>query len=269
MHGDRRLLDAVQARLLAAGARVSSSPSKLARALRRPDPGARHRRADPRQRRRRAGDVPARAGGGPRGPGPAGARRTPRTRCTRCGSAAGGCGRCSPPTAALLDAASVAPLREELRWLGEVLGAARDSEVVRDQLRAEVAELPADLVLGPVEQRIVETFGARYRRAHDDRAGGDGRRAVLRAARRPRRAGHDPTARPAAPEPAGEVLLPPARPDLPAHRPARRRGARAAGRRRPRAPAVTRSASRPSGPGTPGRPRAGSSATRRTATARR
>jgi CHAD domain-containing protein len=67
----------------------------------------------------------------------------------------------------VLDAERVAPLREELRWLGEELGAARDSEVVRDRLRAEVAELRAELVLGPVERRIVETFATRYRRAHD------------------------------------------------------------------------------------------------------
>jgi CHAD domain-containing protein len=48
-----------------------------------------------------------------------------------------------------------------------VLGGARDSEVVRDRLRAEAAELPAELVLGPVERRIVETFATRYRQAHD------------------------------------------------------------------------------------------------------
>jgi CHAD domain-containing protein len=164
--GDRGLLQAVEARLLAAGARVSSSPSKLARAL---------------------GDrIPA-----------------PATPAVTVGSAAGaliaylreqvedlqaqdplvradapdavhqmrvGCRRMRALLAAYrgsLDAERVAPLREELRWLGEVLGAARDSEVVRDRLRAETAELPAELVLGPVERRIVETFATRYRRAHD------------------------------------------------------------------------------------------------------
>jgi CHAD domain-containing protein len=34
-------------------------------------------------------------------------------------------------------------------------------------LRGEVEAQPAELVLGPVERRIVETFGTRYTRAHD------------------------------------------------------------------------------------------------------
>jgi CHAD domain-containing protein len=164
--GDPALLDAVEARLVAAGARVSSSRSKLARAL---------------------GDtVPA-----PAAPaltlGSAGQALVDYLReqvdnlmaldpLVRADAPDAvhqmrvGCRRMRALLAAyrgVLDAERVGPLREELRWLGEVLGAARDSEVVRDRLRAEAAELPAELVLGPVERRIVETFGSRYRRAHD------------------------------------------------------------------------------------------------------
>jgi CHAD domain-containing protein len=164
--GDRALLDAVQARLLAAGARVSSSPSKFARAL---------------------GDrVPAPATSDLT-PGSAGAAlvgylseqvddltaQDPLVRADAPDAVHQmrvACRRMRALLAAyrgVVDAERVSPLRDELRWLGEVLGAARDSEVVRDRLRAEAAELPAELVLGPVERRIVETFATRYRAAHD------------------------------------------------------------------------------------------------------
>ena len=164
--GDRALLDAVEARLVASGARVSSSPSKLARALgdRVPAPatpaltlgsaGA----ALVAYLREQVDDLTA---------------QDPLVRADAPDAVHQmrvGCRRLRALLAAyrgVLDAERVTPLREELRWLGEVLGAARDSEVVRDRLRAEAAELPAELVLGPIEQRIVETFGTRYRRAHD------------------------------------------------------------------------------------------------------
>ena len=58
------------------------------------------------------------------------------------------------------------PLREELQWLAGVLGAARDAEVIRDRLRHLVDAEPGDLVLGPVQARIITTMGTRYRRAH-------------------------------------------------------------------------------------------------------
>ncbi|HEY6794198.1 MAG TPA: CYTH and CHAD domain-containing protein [Kineosporiaceae bacterium] len=67
----------------------------------------------------------------------------------------------------LFDRTVTDPLREELRWLGSVLGAARDAEVIRDHLRAVVRAEPPDLVLGPVQSRIVTALGTRYRTAHD------------------------------------------------------------------------------------------------------
>jgi CHAD domain-containing protein len=68
----------------------------------------------------------------------------------------------------LLDREVTEPLREELAWLGEELGAARDAEVVRDHLRGLVEAEPAGLVEGPVVERIVRTMDERYRAAHDE-----------------------------------------------------------------------------------------------------
>jgi CHAD domain-containing protein len=68
----------------------------------------------------------------------------------------------------LLDRTVTDPLRDELKWLGEVLGHARDAEVIRDELAALVGGQPADLVVGPVAERVAATLGARYGAAHDD-----------------------------------------------------------------------------------------------------
>ena len=56
-------------------------------------------------------------------------------------------------------------LREELRWLGGVLGDARDLEVLHEHLRAEIEALPDELVLGNVRQRLTETFAPREQAA--------------------------------------------------------------------------------------------------------
>jgi CHAD domain-containing protein len=58
-------------------------------------------------------------------------------------------------------------LRAELKWLAGVLGAARDAEVMRQELTDQVAALPVELVLGPVRQRIDLELGEAYRTAHD------------------------------------------------------------------------------------------------------
>ncbi len=59
------------------------------------------------------------------------------------------------------------PIRDELRWLGLELGAARDVEVVRDHLLVLIADQPAELLVGPVQERIRSTMDSRYRAAHD------------------------------------------------------------------------------------------------------
>ena len=59
-------------------------------------------------------------------------------------------------------------LRDELKWLGQVLGRARDAEVMRERLAEMVREEPADLVLGPVYQAIAEDLGAEHHAATAD-----------------------------------------------------------------------------------------------------
>ena len=74
-------------------------------------------------------------------------------------------------------------LRAELKWLAQVLGTARDAQVMRHRLQDLVAAQPPELVLGPVSARIdevllsdytaavgsigVELEGERYRRIVD------------------------------------------------------------------------------------------------------
>ncbi|MGY1634443.1 CHAD domain-containing protein [Geodermatophilus sp. SYSU D01186] len=57
----------------------------------------------------------------------------------------------------VLDRVRTDPLREELRWVGEQLSAARDGEVALAHLRALVADQPVELVLGPVAARLQQT----------------------------------------------------------------------------------------------------------------
>lgn len=54
-------------------------------------------------------------------------------------------------------------LVEELRWLGMLLGEARDAEVLAERYRVALDELPADLVRGPIRRRLVGGARRRYR----------------------------------------------------------------------------------------------------------
>lgn len=52
-------------------------------------------------------------------------------------------------------------LRDELAWFGQVLGARRDDDVLLELLLADLAEVPGELVLGPVREQIrMELRGA-------------------------------------------------------------------------------------------------------------
>ena len=171
-HGDEGLLTAVQQHLLHAGAARATSASALARVL--PTPAATE-------------DTPWWAEGGTRARPTVGSAvqahlaeqvaellaRDPHTRrdlpdalhkmrvATR---------RLRSALATfrpLLDRERTDPLRDELRWLAGVLGAARDAEVLHERLLALVAEEPADLVLGRVQHRIDLVMTQRHRAAHD------------------------------------------------------------------------------------------------------
>ncbi len=65
----------------------------------------------------------------------------------------------------LLDRDVTDPLRDELRWWGRMLGAARDAEVRRDRLVAAIDELPGRLVEGPVREDLVGGAATEYTEA--------------------------------------------------------------------------------------------------------
>jgi CHAD domain-containing protein len=60
-----------------------------------------------------------------------------------------------------LDRDRTDPIRDELRWLVGVLGEARDSTVVFEQLRDLIEEQPPSLVPGPVVERLRSTYDGR------------------------------------------------------------------------------------------------------------
>lgn len=56
-----------------------------------------------------------------------------------------------------------APIVDELRELGDVLGVARDAEVLADRYRTALDDVPPELVRGPIRQRLVDGAEHRYR----------------------------------------------------------------------------------------------------------
>jgi CHAD domain-containing protein len=62
----------------------------------------------------------------------------------------------------LLDREVTDPVRDELRWLGEVFAPARDAQVLREHVRDELAAQPADLVVGAVASRIDDELRADF-----------------------------------------------------------------------------------------------------------
>ncbi len=65
----------------------------------------------------------------------------------------------------VLDRDRSEPLRAELRWLAGLLGAVRDSQMLRAHLDRAVKKVPPELVLGPVRGRIDERLLADEARA--------------------------------------------------------------------------------------------------------
>ncbi|HEV2633583.1 MAG TPA: CYTH and CHAD domain-containing protein [Actinocrinis sp.] len=55
----------------------------------------------------------------------------------------------------------VTRLGDELKWLGETLGQARDAEVLRGRLLTRLGQLPPELAAGPVQARITGHFAPR------------------------------------------------------------------------------------------------------------
>ncbi len=168
VEGGRKLLDAAGGLLTEAGATPGSSGSKLARALadrrRAPDPGpelpaksaaavvlahlreqvARLQSLDPQVRAAEPDSV-----------------HQMRVTIRRLRSALA-------TFRPLFDRSVTEPVREELKWLGGVLSAARDTEVVCERLLAAVQAEPPELVLGPVAARVRTTLNTRHREAMAD-----------------------------------------------------------------------------------------------------
>ena len=58
----------------------------------------------------------------------------------------------------VLPRASTQTVAAELKWLGGVLGEARDAEVLSDRLQANARQIPAEHLIGPVQARIQGHF---------------------------------------------------------------------------------------------------------------
>ncbi|MFJ9730892.1 CHAD domain-containing protein [Streptomyces sp. NPDC101171] len=160
---DPALLDKVDERLRKAGVRPSTSPSKLARALERTG-GTRTRSAKPappvtagdhvlaylREQRDEILDRD-----------PAVRRDIPdsvhkmRVATRRMRST-------FRTFRTVLDPAVTTPVAAELKWLARELGADRDQEVLAERLTNALDELPGELVLGPVPQRVAAWAEARH-----------------------------------------------------------------------------------------------------------
>jgi CHAD domain-containing protein len=63
----------------------------------------------------------------------------------------------------VLDSTKTDPIAAELRWLGEGLGAARDREVQLERVQELLVNLPDQLVIGPVEERLTAQLGGDLR----------------------------------------------------------------------------------------------------------
>ncbi len=164
--GDESFLDEMEVRLRAAGAESTSSTSKLARALGgrlpapEPSPSASSLRdgtAADVVRSHLAEHVAAllREDGRVRS-GEADSVHKMRIAARRLRAALQTC-------APLFEDGGCAALREDLRWLGRELSAARDAQVLRERLRRLVADEPSELVMGPVAVSIDDALGAAER----------------------------------------------------------------------------------------------------------
>jgi len=97
-------------------------------------------------------------------------------------------------------------LTAELKWLGGLLGEARDGEVLPGHLLASLEQVPVELLIGPVQARVQGHFAPRRASAREQvvEAFGSERYAGLLASLD--RLAHDPPPGPQAAAPAREVL---------------------------------------------------------------
>jgi CHAD domain-containing protein len=168
---DPKLLDEVERALRSLGARPSQSPSKLSRILgdRLSEVEPEHRRGkrlsagfvvceylDAQAELLRTHDVGVRTDAED-------AVHQMRVACRRLRSALSSFRR-------VLDRDATSKLADELRWLGLQLAPARDTEVLMELLDRQVAEQPAELVMGPVQSSLTAYFARRQADAREKAA---------------------------------------------------------------------------------------------------
>ncbi|HEY2521315.1 MAG TPA: CYTH and CHAD domain-containing protein [Streptosporangiaceae bacterium] len=156
--GDRQLLRAADKRLRRGGLQPSGRTAKLERALAEALPAP---EKSQRPRRGSAADVvlsyTAEQAGKLKGLDPSVRRDEPdavhqmRVTTRRLRSTFQSFGQ-------VLRADDTKHLAGELRWLGHVLGDARDNEVLPEHIDAELKQVPVELVMGPVQARLREHF---------------------------------------------------------------------------------------------------------------
>jgi CHAD domain-containing protein len=171
-HGQRKLLDRIERRLLKVGAQRAGSASKLGRLLADRLPPAATARPDkaPDKRTRSAGgvvlaylDAQARQ---LRHYDPLVRQDAPdavhqmRVAARRMRSALQAFGR-------VIDREQTRDLIAELKWIGGELSGARDAEVMADQFTALLTKVPDELKLGPVGAAITRSFERRGAQARE------------------------------------------------------------------------------------------------------
>ena len=70
--------------------------------------------------------------------------------------------------AEFFDPSEAARLEEELVWWAGLLGKVRDLDILMQRQQALISELPAELILGPVESTIQMELAAKRKKAMDD-----------------------------------------------------------------------------------------------------
>ncbi|MFE1328183.1 CHAD domain-containing protein [Streptomyces sp. NPDC058735] len=66
----------------------------------------------------------------------------------------------------ILDRTVTGPIADELKWLAAELGLERDREVLAERLNTSLADVPADLVRGPIAHRLHSWADAEHSGAH-------------------------------------------------------------------------------------------------------
>lgn len=164
------LLDAVERRLISVGAEVSASPSKVGKTLADDVPAVWASTPHLSGARSRAGDVltayvrtqvDAIVSLDPL------VRRDAEDALHRMRVATRRLRSLLRSYSVLLDRSVTDPLADRLKELAGVLGGARDGEVLRDRILALLSDVPSELVVGPVSERITRSLGDDLSRARD------------------------------------------------------------------------------------------------------